>query len=199
MSGTTRTFLAIELPETHKNLLRQLEDRLAPEAGSFRWVAPELCHLTLAFLGDVPDADLDRIGQAAGAAAATVPPFQLMLDGLGMFPSPGRARVVWVGAAGADVGVLKQLQRSLLAALRAIGRPPAHDRFSPHVTIARIKPDRRLPPNLTALLERHQGWSAGAFAVSEVVTFASVLAPSGPTYTALARAPLGGGKPAPTP
>ncbi len=195
MSGSTRTFLAVELPGSHKALLRQLEDRLAPDARGVRWVAPELCHLTLAFLGDVPDSKLERVCQAAGAAAATVSPFELVLEGLGAFPNPARPRVVWAGLTGPGLDALRTLQKAAAAALRTAGLPPADDRFSPHVTIGRIKPGRGPAPNLTTLLQRYQDWSAGPFPVSEVVTYASVLAPSGPSYTTLSRTPLGAGKP----
>jgi 2'-5' RNA ligase len=72
------------------------------------------------------------------------------------------------------------------------------------VTLARFKDRPGRGPegrnsNLEDLLRQHQGWSAGAFEVTEVVTFASTLGPNGPAYTALARARLLGGKAATSP
>ncbi len=195
MSGMTRTFAAVGLPETHKTRLRQLEERLAPDAAGVRWVAPALCHLTLAFLGDVPNTDLDQVCRAVGEAAASIAAFELSLEGLGAFPNPSRPRVVWAGLTGAGLDGLRALQVAVVRALKAAGRPPVDERFSPHITIGRVKTGRGPAANLASLLQRHQDWSAGPFDVAEVVTFASILAPSGPTYTALAHNPLGAGNP----
>ena len=76
--------------------------------------------------------------------------------------------------------------------MTAVGYRPEDLRFTPHVTLGRIKSDRRgqQPLDLTAILEPYQTWSGGTFSVNEVVTFASTLTPDGPAYAQLARAPL---------
>jgi 2'-5' RNA ligase len=192
MPGSTRTFVAIDLPGPHKAELRRLQDRLAPEAPGVRWVGESQLHLTLAFLGDVPDAEIDTVCRAVAGASAPFSPFELVLAGLGAFPKPGRPRVVWAGMAGAGLASLASLRAAVVAALGSAGHAPADDRFTPHITLGRIKDGRGRPPDLTAPVARHKTWTTAPFEVVEVVVYASKPAPSGSTYSVLSRAPLGG-------
>lgn len=203
MAAVTRAFVAVGLPEDVRAALVDLQRTLEPGLPGARWVEPALRHLTLAFLGDVPDAALPALGQAVATAARGVPAFDLAVRGLGAFPDARRPRVLWAGLVGAGtdshLAGLTALQRTVVAALHAAGHPPADDRFHPHVTLARLpdlrgrgrRPAPRPPADLTTLLDRHAGWSGGLFRVGEVVLYASRLAASGPTYTPLARGPLG--------
>jgi 2'-5' RNA ligase len=190
MSGPTRTFLALPLPEDVRRGLARLQAELAPEVPAFRWTKPDQMHLTLAFLGDVADERLGSLGAAVVAAAAAFDPLALAVATLGAFPTAARPRVLWAGLDGPGLAALHDLQRAVAAAARAVGAPPADDRFSPHVTLGRLRPGRGRSPDVRPLVERHAGWSAGAFEAAEVVVYASALAPQGPIYTALARAPL---------
>ncbi|WP_169976498.1 RNA 2',3'-cyclic phosphodiesterase [Tautonia rosea] len=186
----TRTFLAVELPEPTRLAVERLQEDLRASQPGLRWTAPQLLHLTLAFLGDVPTRALDRIGDAVAEAVATIPRFLLELQGLGAFPTPTRARVLWVGLAGEALELLTDLQRSVVAATKAVGLPPADGRFHPHVTIGRSKAGRGPSPNLAAVCEQSQGWKAGPLPVETVVTMASELTPRGPIYRVVRSAPL---------
>jgi 2'-5' RNA ligase len=80
-------------------------------------------------------------------------------------------------------------------------RPDDKEAFQPHLTLARFKirggRDRSAgppAPDLTPLVRRYEGWSAGTFRVGEVVAFSSVLRAEGPEYAALSRARLKGRK-----
>jgi 2'-5' RNA ligase len=193
MPGTTRTFVAVELPEPVRAELRHVQEQLAPEAPGFRWLAETTgFHLTLAFLGSVPDTNLAAVCRAVVEATKTFGTLALRVEGLGAFPNSARPRVVWAGLGGPGVALLGELRRAIATALANVGHAPADDRFSPHVTIGRVKPGRGRPPDLTAPLGRFGGWIGPAFAVSETVVFASNLGPAGPSYTRLATAPLKG-------
>jgi RNA 2',3'-cyclic 3'-phosphodiesterase len=194
MPDTTRTFVALPIPPDRAAKLGRLQAQVAPDLPGARWVDPAHFHVTLAFLGDVANPDLDRVCRAVAEAAAGFAPLALRLDGLGAFPDPTRPRTVWAGVAGDDAEALSRLQKAIAASLRRAGYRPEDDRFHPHVTLGRLKSGRDRPPDATPLVARHRGWSAGAFAAGEVVTFASTLTPDGPEYTPLARAPLAGGK-----
>ena len=89
-----RLFIAVPLPQ-------ELTDRVAallPLAlPAIRPVKPELMHVTLAFLGWTPDEQLDRVIEAAVAAAGDEPAFDLAFAGAGRFPETGKPRVVWLG------------------------------------------------------------------------------------------------------
>jgi 2'-5' RNA ligase len=192
MAQTTRTFIAIPLPGPLGDRLTKLQGRLAPQLPSVRWSETSPFHLTLAFLGDVPFVNLNTICEAVGKAARTVRRFELSVTGLGAFPNLARPRVLWAKAEGEGLAALADLHKAVLATLDEVGCVPEDERFSPHITLGRIKPGRSAaqPNSLAAVVARHQTWSLGAFTVGEVVTFSSTVTPEGPAYAPLARAPL---------
>lgn len=167
-------------------LLGEAQRDLAP-SGARAIPGPQL-HFTLKFLGDVEERRLGA-ARSALAAGAGVDPFQVDLEGLGVFPPRGPARVVWAGC-GAGAGQLTALAARVEAAFVAAGFPPEPRPFSPHLTLARVKDPaaggrvaravRGLPPRRFGTLEAR-----------DVVLYQSVLSPSGPAYTPLARASLG--------
>lgn len=200
MPNTTRTFVAMAIPDDRRAKLGRLQSLIAPEMPGTRWVDPSLFHVTLAFLGDVPHADLGGVCRAVASACADRDPLRLRLEGLGVFPNAQRPRVAWVGVIGPDQEALADLQKAIVAAVTAAGYPPDDDRFHAHVTLGRINVKRGEGPSqgLDPLLRHYLKWSAGDFPVGEVITYSSnyspKMAPEGPTYTPIARAPLGGGK-----
>lgn len=192
MSKSTRAFIGIPVPETSTEKLERLKNGLNALIPSVRWVAGVPYHLTLAFLGEVPDADLNQVCQATAKIAAGFSPFELTLRGVGAFPNPSRPRVLWAGLAGVDESPLFALQTAVAKAMTGLGFRP-DDRFSPHVTLGRLRDDRRSPSqDLTKILQSRAEWSGGTFKVSEVITYGSTLTPEGPTYAPLARARLRG-------
>jgi RNA 2',3'-cyclic 3'-phosphodiesterase len=192
MPRLTRTFVAVAVPEALGAKLTRLQGLLAPEVAGARWSATSPFHVTLAFLGDVPDSELRTVCAAVAEASAGFEPFELRLEGLGVFPDPTRARVAWVGLAGTGLSALAELRARVARAATSALSIADDPRFTPHVTLGRIRVDRRHPQDLTPLLKHYRTWSAGSFPVTEVITFASTLTPDGPAYAVLGRAPLRG-------
>jgi 2'-5' RNA ligase len=201
MAKTTRTFIALAIPSALGEKLTRLQSLLAPKVAAARWSSSPPFHLTLAFLGDVPDNDLNTVCKAVAEASVPFSPFELRLETVGAFPSPARPRVLWAGLTAADGSPLYELQKAIVKGVTDAGYRPDDQRFTPHVTLGRIRADRRGqdPLDLTSILQPHLTWSAGAFRVSEVITFASTLTPEGPAYAQLARTPLAGKKTATSP
>jgi 2'-5' RNA ligase len=163
--------------------------RVAPARSvrvGLRWEERERYHLTLQFLGPVR-----RVAPVVDALAAAVigrEAFPFLLGGAGAFPKPGRARVVWIGAAvGGEEAIA--LAGAVAGALRPLGYEPDRKEFHPHLTVARLK----VPDNVADVLAAIGPGAVGeAFTVGEVVLYESRLSPKGPTYTALERFPLRG-------
>ena len=83
----------------------------------------------------------DKTGEITGAiekAAQGVPPFQLEVKDLGVFPNFRRVRVVWVGISG-EVAQLSQLQQRIESNLSPLGFAPESRPFTPHLTLARVR------------------------------------------------------------
>jgi len=190
MPETTRTFVALAIPEPLNLQLTALQAALSPFVHGCRWASSLPFHATLAFLGDVRNRDLDKLGTLIAACMASFEPIEVHLEGLGAFPSANRPRVLWAGLTAPNLEPLLGLRAAIVRAVEQAGYRVDDPRFHPHVTLGRIKPDRGRPGDLTGLMERYRGWSAGRFTVDDIVTFASTLGPTGPHYTPIGHAPL---------
>jgi 2'-5' RNA ligase len=189
-----RTFVAIELDDTLKDVLRQVQEELkrAPIARIGRWVAPDGIHLTLKFLGNISPERVPEITQAIERGCHSFAPFTISLSQPGFFPNARRLRVVWVGVDG-EVETLLQLQRSVESALNAIGFPPEKRGFQPHLTLARIR-DYARPNEREEMAKRIaavQVDTSASMLVREVHLIRSDLRPTGAVYTRLSTVPLG--------
>lgn len=185
MAGTTRTFIAVALPEETRLAVERLQESLRGEFPGLRWTAARQLHLTLAFLGDVPTGDLDGLCDAVSGAVAPLCSFELEVAGLGAFPNPGRARILWAGIAGEALPRLDELHREVIRATRSVGHPPDDLRFHPHVTVARSKAGRGPGPDVRPSCKALEAWKAGPLPVGAVETIASELTRDGPVYSVL--------------
>ena len=181
-----RLFFAIELPDTVKSAL----GRLRPQADqSYRWVEPQLMHVTLAFLGEQPETALRTLEAVGEEAAAAAKPARLTTAGLDAFGSKRSPRVLVVQLGG-DIDALVHLQAGLDQRLRQAGFALEDRAFRPHITLARRRQDASGgPPGLAEP-------ARVAFPVERLTLFQSRLSPRGPTYTPLAQFPIGGYSPA---
>jgi recombination protein RecA len=111
-----RAFVAIELPEHIIAVLGRFQEELKALGLSLRWTRPENIHLTLKFLGDMPESGLSGICDAVGETARAHGPITLAAKGIGVFPNIRRPNVLWTGIAG-QTEILTVLQRDLDARL----------------------------------------------------------------------------------
>ena len=164
-----RLFVAIPLPA---DLRRRLAG-LCSGVREVRWVAEENLHLTLRFIGEVAEPQADDI--AAALAGVRSGPFTLALAGVGHFESGRRVRVLWAGVEPA--APLLVLQERVESALRRAGLPPDSRRFTPHVSLARLKaaPAHRVGN----WLQDNALFRAEPFTVDRFVLFESYLAHTG--------------------
>ena len=192
--SSPRLFLAISLPEPIRLGLIAAAAGVRGATESVRWARAEGLHLTLVFLGARPAEQVDEIAGAAGAACAEARPFSLTVGGHGCFPSPARARVLWVGLEG-ETAALISLQQAIRAALVAARLVEPGERFTPHLTMGRVRETTGSP----ARADLGHRWLAlpspepAAFLVREVHLINSVLGPEGSRYTSLRTLPLGNG------
>jgi 2'-5' RNA ligase len=192
-----RLFVALEPPDLVRRRLAALQRDLRRAAEGpggqhppgMKWVATESIHLTLQFLGAVPDERVADVKAAVASAAAASAPLHLEVRGAGGFPSARRARVVWAGVGG-DVAPLQELVAALGRLLAPLGFPPEARAYSPHLTLGRAR-DPRGAGGLAAALAQAAEAPGAPWRANEVVLFESHLSPQGPTYEALLRAALG--------
>lgn len=178
-----RTFIAIELPDPIREALGHLSRRMRNTGANASWVRPENIHLTLRFLGEISEHDVNRIGERLALDYQAIDPFTLTISGTGVFPNPRKPSVIWVGAEPLE-GPLATTQAIAESAAQAIGLPPETKPFRPHLTLARLR-DPRQAGTLPQTLEQEAGFNAGAFQVHSVALFSSQLTPKGPIYRRL--------------
>jgi RNA 2',3'-cyclic 3'-phosphodiesterase len=183
MSEKIRSFVAFALPESVLSRIRELQDRLKDERFSVRWTRPESIHLTLKFLGDVPESEVDGIAAAMDVAAAEKPPFSLHAKGLGVFPGIKRAKVIWIGLGG-DLEPLKTICADLESSLERVGFPKETRPFKGHLTIGRPK-GQIDPKRLGDVLGSFSAFASEPFEAGELILYKSDLKPSGAVYTKL--------------
>jgi 2'-5' RNA ligase len=191
MKATLRTFVAVEIDLPVRDRAESLIGQFRGVPADVKWVDRQNLHLTLKFLGDVPTTDTPQIIQAVTQAVAEIEPFRLEIRGAGAFPDLRRMRTIWLGVrAGAEPMIA--LERQVESALKKLRYPPEGRRFTPHLTIGRVRGGGPALVDLGRLLQEHAEDEVGPTSVEEVVVFASHLDRLGPTYEALGRAPLGG-------
>ena len=184
-----RVFTAIEIDDAIRKRLTELQDALQPLSSDVKWVEPHNVHLTLAFIGDVPDAMVPSLNalldQAAAAAAA---PFDCALAGLGTFGRPNAPRVIWAGAPTVPAP-LAAIHRTLTTGLHDLGLAIDTRPYAPHLTLGRVKSSRGLTELLTEL-GRLTDTPIGTLHVERLTLIQSILKPTGPIYAPLQHAPI---------
>ena len=178
--------MAVDPPAGARDHLAAALADLHGAPGEPRWTAPDRWHLTLLFLGAVPDRQVPDLVAAVGPEVAAGAPGRLRLAGAGRFVSVRRPQVAWIGLDG-DVTALGDLAGRLGRAARRL-RLEVEDRaFRPHLTVGRWRPGR---PADGTLLDRLAGYRGPDWPVAEVRLLESRLGPR-PVYGELATWPVG--------
>lgn len=145
-------------------------------------------HLTLKFLGEVVDERVGEIGRALEQGLRGAHAFPFTLQGMGVFPSPNKPRVLWVGVAQGRKE-LEDLARRTEDILAGVGFPREERPFSAHVTVRRLSPSAD-PGPVRSLLLRHAETTFGAGMVASVDLQKSELTSQGAHHTVLLRVAL---------
>ena len=140
-----RVFVAIELPQTVIDALGAVQGQLQATGLPLRYAGAAGLHLTLAFIGEIPAPQVETLTSAVQRGSAGVAAFNILAEGMGMFPNARAPRVVWAGVEGAPAAMaaLTQLQQGIVRELVA-AHFPVDRRFDPHLTLARTR-DRVSP------------------------------------------------------
>jgi 2'-5' RNA ligase len=171
---TKRLFVAIDLPESTRQLLASLD----PQIRGVRWVEPTQMHLTLAFFGDVADyielALRERLGSIDFGA------FFLPIVDVGTFSAKGAPKIIWIGVGKAHPHLFQIYKRVQEAALAA-GLEPELRPWHPHITIARCRDVSA--QSLRKFLQSNEDLYAGMIRVDAFHLYSSKLTPAGPIHT----------------
>lgn len=183
-----RLFAAVELSEEARRAAAAHAARLRatlPQGVRVGWERAEKLHLTLKFFGGVEPERAGALSDALTRAAANARPFALSLETTGVFPTPARPAVLWLGLTD-QTGELSRLHARLEDECATADFPRERRPFRPHVTLARVRAathdTRRLARQHLELL-----FAPVTFPVSEIILVSSRLGPGGSVYTPLSR------------
>jgi 2'-5' RNA ligase len=178
-----RLFVAVPLPSAVQRLIADIQAELEPLEWPFRWVEPELAHITLKFYGDTnPRLVRDLAGKLQWAAGRTEP-VTLDTSGVGAFPNTRRPRVTWLGLEG-DVLQLERLAEDVDEVSSELGFERESRRFRPHITIGRLR-QRSDPPADFEMIVNDLGLPSSRLPIDRIQLIRSLLAPGGPSYAVI--------------
>jgi 2'-5' RNA ligase len=200
-----RAFLAVELPEDlrralgtlQQSLRRQVERALERQA-KISWVPSVSLHLTLRFLGDMPEESIEPLRVVIEQATSVHQAISIPFERLGVFPRPQQPRVLWAGPSEGweqshEAQRLTALHRAIEDCCQAANFAPETRPFSPHLTLARIKEgERQLGQALTRSGVMNQPVTIGVLPLGAITLMKSDLRPTGSIYSRLWEARIAG-------
>jgi 2'-5' RNA ligase len=183
-----RAFIAVDLDDPVIEKICNVVEILKSRITEIRWLRKENLHLTLKFLGNIAESQVEPIAAALRHPLGLFSPCTISAKGLGVFPDFRRPKILWVGLTGDQ---LVQLAAEIESALMPLGFTPENRVFTPHLTIARWREGSRPAKNLRQEIDSLNDFEFGACAVRQIVLFQSVLKPEGASYSELRTIQLG--------
>jgi 2'-5' RNA ligase len=182
-----RCFTALELPENIRAHLVNVIEQLRPLRSlkeSISWTKPENLHITLKFLGEIPD---DRVQDLANAfRRVPFAPLTLTIDHFLVLPGQGPARVLAANVA-KDVKPLVALFNQIESASQPLGVRREGRPFKPHVTLGRFRrPSKRMTAATLIRIVNPALLPSPTFVATRYTLIQSTLTPAGPIYTPIA-------------
>jgi 2'-5' RNA ligase len=184
-----RCFIAIETPESVKEIIGNIMDILTKTDADVKWVPYENIHITLKFLGNTDEALITPIKNALCKKLLPYKPFYIKITDIGYFPGSRRPRVIWLGIEESEV--LGKLHSDINNEMVFFGYEEEKRKFSPHFTIGRVRSQKRIQEMIKTMNE----FSTPSFEdieIRNITLMKSELNPAGAKYHRLAEIPFGG-------
>jgi len=175
-----RGFIAIDI-ESNKKLV-EFENEIKKTGADLKLVETKNIHATLKFLGDTEETIVDEIEKIITNAVKEIKSFNIQLKGTGVFPNQNYIKVIWVGIE--HVEPIAVIANDLDEKLSKLGFKREERKFSPHLTIARVKTSRN-KDKLLQTIEKYRDMEFTDMKVDSIKLKKSDLTPKGPIYTTL--------------
>lgn len=169
-------FVAFEIPDDRLDAVAAAAGEIQERLHAGRWTTRGQQHVTLKFIGWIEASLLDEVCACCERAARGMRRAAVSLTGVGAFPTPRRARVLWAGIDD-PTGLTPELAARLDRELVRVGIQPEDRSYTPHLTLARFKP----PHDVRAVVRDAPGIHE-SFEIAAITLFRSHLAPGGARY-----------------
>lgn len=196
MSASRKFFIGVVPEGLEENsglkvLLGKMKRTLRDREKEARWSSPDLWHVTLQFFGALSDEELSAAKSALASWHPASEAVQLEVGGVGAFPEPHEARILWLGVQRSQE--LLSFRQSLVSHMNSAGvsgsaaEEESRRDFVPHLTIARL----RNLQSVDDLIRLGGRKSIGEYPIREVILFESVLQGNMKKYVPIERRLLG--------
>ena len=173
-----RTFIAIDIKASSD--LIAFENEFKNIDSKIKIVEPNNIHITLKFLGDTDIHLIDDIHKKIEKSVNEIKPFDIKLEGTGVFPNTNYLKVIWVGIKNGQQ--LEEISNKIDKNLNELGIKKEKRKFSAHLTIARIKSANN-KDKILKIIGKYKNYNFGIINVHSIKLKKSVLTPKGPIYT----------------
>lgn len=185
-----RTFIAFEIDPFNQKYLANLKDRLDWGNASIKWVKADNIHLTLKFLGDISQSQVDLIKGTFPRLFTGFKPVAAEITRLGAFPNSKHPKILWAGLTG-EIEAISIIVVRLEQELELLGFPKEQKMFSSHITIGRVRPENK-SNKIGETLQSFKIEPVLRQNLDTITFYESTLTPQGPVYVPLAKAALPG-------
>lgn len=182
---TIRSFIAIEIDEQNKQKISSLIAQLKKSDTHIKWITENQMHLTLKFLGNINETDVEKISNSLKFVAKTFSAFTIQFSRIGAFPNIDRPRVIWLGIDKGS-GDLKLLNAKIENELEKLGFKKEKREYTAHLTLGRVKSLKNIQ-NLTKLINEIKPNLEDELKINKLILFQSTLTPKGALYTPLSQ------------
>ena len=178
-----RAFIAVEIDAPHKEKLSALISYLKKSNASVKWVTENQMHLTLKFLGNIGQENVQKISGVLKATAGDFSTFNILFSKIGAFPNYERPRIIWLGIEKGKES-LKLLNNKVECELEKIGFSKEKREYKAHLTLGRVKSLKNIP-GLSRLINEADLQFQDEIKIDKLILFQSTLTPKGAIYTPL--------------
>jgi RNA 2',3'-cyclic 3'-phosphodiesterase len=182
----TRTFIALPASTDIQQQMASVQSKLKTTQADVKWELQNKFHITLNFLGNIEQSDIESLSLALAEIAGKFPAFEIKYDSLGAFPNFHSPRVIWIGTEFNQI--LLDVQSCVGQLCSDLGFQKEERAFHAHITLGRVKGTRNLA-RLTEAIKTITFESMQS-RCSELLLMKSDLRPSGSIYTILKSFPL---------
>jgi len=185
---TIRGFIAVEIDQVNKQKISALITQLKKSDTHIKWATEGQMHLTLKFLGDIKESDVEKISNSLKSIADNSNAFSIHFSKIGAFPNMQRPRVIWLGI---DKGAeeLKLLNSKIENDLEKLGFVKEKREYSAHLTLGRVKSLKNID-KLTKIISEITLDLNDEIKINKLTLFQSTLTPKGAIYSPLSEYPI---------
>lgn len=181
-----RAFLSYDISEPgFAARVEHLQEELKKTGADLKLVNPRIIHFTIRFLGEIDKSEKDQI---VDNLRGKVENFELDLNfqGVGAFPDERRISVIWIGIDKSSAALMEKKAHEVNELLNAVTtlKNEKEERFSPHVTISRVRSGKN-KDKLADFLRAHKNDELGTAKIRHLRLKLSELTPAGPVYSDL--------------